>query len=375
MELKNDSKFKIHSYHELGTGFSIQKIFIHNYLEDNSDIEIFIEADDILGNSKIDSTHQETYNETLDVTTFKTAIYLQDNWQITDKLFTNLGIRLNYFEFNKDFNISPRISAFYNLLENSSFNIAWGHYYQSPDYYDFKYNYATSQNPKNQYAEHYICGIRQKLLNLFELKIDFYYKKYKNLISYNDYLWRKLSAQKNDAIGFAKGTDIQLKYNINNFYGWFSYSYLIAKEDIADDNLGYYPRPSDQRHTLSIVGNWNITSNWQINGKMLYGSGFPYTPKIFDNDKLDFVDGTKNSFYLPAYKRIDLRISRDFNFGWGQINAYFEIINLLNSKNVYMYEQYYLNEYGNAEKKPKMLLPRLPNFGFKVFFSKNNIQN
>lgn len=368
LTLKSEFKLKYNLSNEIDFGIQYRKIFYDNKLLDwferniSTDFENFYypPEDSIDVNSTISIFKIETYH---------TSAYIQDNWQVTDNLFLNLGIRFSYFDVNKNDNISPRISGYYNVGENLTLNIAWGHYFQTPRYYDLKYQYSTHNNPKCQKAEHYIIGIRQKLTEVFELKIDGYYKKYDNLISIDKDLWRNSSSQVNDTRGYAKGFDIQGKFNFGTFRGWISYAYLIAKENNMFDDLGYYPRHSDQRHTFATLLNWDISHNFKLNGKFLYGSGFPYTSKIFDQENLEFINGEKNSSYLPPYLRMDLRFGYGFDPKWGHIDFYLEIINILNHKNIYMYKSFYLDELNNLKKEPRYLLPFLPNFGIKICYN------
>lgn len=48
-----------------------------------------------------------------------------------------------------------------------------------------------------------------------------------------------------------------------------------------------------------------------------------------------------------------------------------KIINILNIKNECMHESYYLDQDGNTVKKPRFLLPRLPDCGINVLFTKS----
>jgi len=366
LELKNDLTFRLNPFRELEAGFSVQSI---RYLNDGDE---FAERLAYGGRdtTKIDTLYVEDISEKplMKVSTYKMAGYVQDSWQLSDRLFTTLGIRIDYFDFNKDVTFSPRLSCSYTLRDGSIFKLAWGYYYQSPALNEFKFPKACSENTRSQRAIHYIAGYQRKLSNSFELKIDVYYKDYQDLISYYWQGGRKFSTKENDTLGFAKGVDLQLKYNLSKISGWLSYGFLIAKEDVKNDHRGFYPRPTDQRHSLAAVAEWNITPKWRLYGKFLYGSGFPYTPMIFDVNRYSLTRGAKNSEYLPSYKRVDLRILRDFSFNWGRLSIYIEIINIFNNKNVLYYRRYRIDQHGRIVKDARTLLPRLPNLGIKVYF-------
>jgi len=369
LELKTELAFKLTPYHEVETGFNFQQINYIYQLDDYSERITYHNIVNYPDTTKVDTLfYDDNYDNhvSLTSTSYKISGYLQDNWQIGDRLFANIGIRADYFDLNKNLNFSPRFSCSYSFTDGGIIKLAWGHYYQSPMYNEFKYKAARSDNTKNQQAIHYVAGIRQKILNLFEFKIEYYYKDYHNLIPYDSRNGYKLSTQQNDAIGFAKGIDLQLKYNFSKISGWLSYGFMIAKENVVTDDRGCFPRATEQRHSLAAIADWTITDKWRIYGKYLYGSGLPYTPMVFDTDSRKFSAAAINSAYLPSYKRFDLRISTTFSLTWCKCEFYLEGINLFNNKNVFSYGNYGIDEFGNTTKEAKKLLPCVPNAGFKI---------
>lgn len=146
----------------------------------------------------------------------------------------------------------------------------------------------------------------------------------------------------------------------------FSYSFLIAKESLKNEDSVEYPRSIDQTHTFAFIADWQISSNWQFFLKAIYGSGYPHTPMIFDIERQDFVEGAKNSLYLPSYKRVDIRINRLFTLFCGKLALYFEIINVFNSKNILGYERYWIIDSENIIKRPQTSFPLLPNMGIRL---------
>jgi len=231
-----------------------------------------------------------------------------------------------------------------------------------------RYNFPTSKNASSQKAAHYVIGYRNQFSKVLNFRVDYYYKKYENLISYYWQGGRKISTKQNDATGYARGVDLQLNYDLTFCSGWFSYSYLETKEDREVDDTGYFPRPTDQRHTFNFTSSWQISSGWQLMFKFLYGSGYPFTPMVFCIDQMDFVTGEKNSMYLPPFTRFDVRINRNFKLSWSEVIAYAEIINLFNEKNIIDYERYWVLDENLTIKKPFYSFPFLPNIGIKLIF-------
>ena len=78
-----------------------------------------------------------------DLETNKISFYAMDNfkWQTGIGLFSvNGGIRFSYWDFNKEFLVSPRVSIGFIPERNSrvAMRLAGGLYYQSPFYKEFR---------------------------------------------------------------------------------------------------------------------------------------------------------------------------------------------------------------------------------------------
>ena len=208
--------------------------------------------------------------------------------------------------------------------------------------------------------------------NYLNLKVEGFYKKYENLISSNFGVFERLTYSKiNDASGDANGIDIYAVLNIPGFYSWLSYGLLYVNEDILNDSKRSYPRYTDQRHTLAFVSSLDLTNNWRFSVKAYYGSGFPYTPKTaIQNEQGIWVwkSGNTNSANLPAYKRIDIRISKLFIFDYFRLSTFIDISNVFNFKNIQQYEYSSEPDIYKPEPKEILLWPILPSFGIRFEF-------
>lgn len=368
-ELKLKFSTKLFTSHELSGGASFKQLHYNYYLHDGSERYTIYNIENFSPSSTIDSLYfDDNYYDLVEMktTSYKSASFFQDSWQVTHNFFVNTGIRYDYCDLNKSYEISPRFSCSYSLNDGSLFKLAYGHYYQAPMYNEFKLMEASSHNTDNQKATHYILGYTRDIFEFLECHCDIYYKEYQNLIPYYFRSGYKVSSQTNSAYGYAKGLDLQVKYNTGPISGWVSYGYLEARENDKLNSDGYYPRSTDQKHSLSIIADWQASPKTQIYCVFFYGSGYPYTPYKFDSQNLRFIAGPINSEYFPAYSRLDIRFTRQFQFNWGRVNAFFEIVNVLNKKNVLTYEHYSINEIGIVEKRPKYLFPILPNLGINI---------
>jgi outer membrane receptor protein involved in Fe transport len=244
---------------------------------------------------------------------------------------------------------------------------AWGHYYQSPSYRELRYTYATSNNTLAQRSIHHILGFEWPVNPQWKFKLEGYYKKMDNLISFENRNGRFIYSRSNDSKGYASGAELFINWNYERLSGWISYGFLEAKEDSIGDNYGYIPRATNQTHTISFIGNIDLGKSWAVRVKFLYGSGYPYTPSTFElvdenTNSWEQVIGRRNSARLPSYQRLDIRVGKRFHISRTKLEIYLEMINTLNRTNVYAYEWHW--DDGNWNQDTIELLPLIPNFGF-----------
>lgn len=366
LEFNSNLQYQLHNNYEIQTGISYKNI---NYDQ---------ESDDQWTIDRTDQYQGDYGTDRINANSFKYYAYLENIYSPFGNFTINLGGRVDYFDLNKDFSFSPRLNLAYNLSESMTLKAAWGNFYQSPSYDQLKYSEASDTNTQSQKSTHYILGldksfsISNKTNSYLNFKIEGYYKKYDDLISsYYGVFERITYSRENDATGSALGFDIYSALNLPGFYTWISYGYLKANEDIINDNIGEYPRYTDQRHTISLVSNIKLGNNWDISLKAYYGSGFPYTPKTAVKNESDiwvWQSGKRHSQNLPAYKRVDVRISKIFTFEKFNISAFLDVSNIFNFKNIQQYEYSSVPDIYEPKPEEILLWPILPTFGVRFEF-------
>ncbi len=380
LEINSSYDLQMNSFYWLKTGLSYLRIFYdNNYINSTTISEL---TDRI---NFPDTTYNFRYNnqsdnniDSINTQSFKTAGYIENIFQVGDRLIFNIGGRFDYFDINKDLTWSPRINFSYTITPELTLRGAWGYYYQSPIYQQIAYSTASDTNTQSERAIHYILGLEYNIIsnreeqNFLKLKIEGYHKTYDNLISSiisssgNIYYSRK-----NDAIGRTSGMDFYLIYSTSWFSGWISYSLLQAEQKILADSYGYFPRNTDQRHTIAVCADLDLGKNWKMSTRYAYGSGFAYTPSVavYNSSSriYEWKTGNPNSAHLPPYKRVDLRISKNLYLFGLTSSIFLDINNLFNYKNIQAY-QYTFNSNGQPLVKEVKLWPILPTFGLSVKF-------
>ena len=190
----------------------------------------------------------DALNNQMNTRSVKFAGYVENIIQVNQRLLLNLGGRFDFFDLNKELTWSPRINLAYQITGGLTVRGAWGYYYQSPNYRQVASPVASDTNTQSQKAIHYVMGVDYAVhldpeeRSFLKLKVECFYKNYENLMSAtqtsNGYVYY---SRKNDAVGNSKGVDVYLMYSLPGFYGWMSYSYLEALQDILHDCVRFVP--------------------------------------------------------------------------------------------------------------------------------------
>ncbi len=297
--------------------------------------------------------------------TIKTALFLQSSFRIIDPLIITTGLRYDYFALTTENNFSPRISLSYNFSDKTTFNLAWGKYYQSPASYQIAPD-ERNLSLKSSYATHYIAGIEQRLGYDTKASIEIYHKELSNLIVDPD----SSNLLINTGSGYAQGIEFSLQKKFTDgFVGSASYSYSISKRRDYESTMLYdfeYDRP----HIINLIFGLEIGAGWQIGAKFQYASGNPYTPVIGvseRNNSFYLVEGEKNFARYPDYHKLDLRIDKQFIFESWSFSVYLDLWNVFNRDNVISYS-FKAEPNGTITTNPRYDFGITPILGFTAKF-------
>ena len=293
--------------------------------------------------------------------------YLQDRYTLLPFLSVAFGLRFDYFNRTDELSIQPRGSLFVELPNKSELQFAYGIYNQTPIPALLS---PTIGNPdlKSSRASHYILELKRKLSQETEIKMAAYYKDLAGLATTDEE-----AAYLNQGVGYAQGAEIFLRHQRGNrFFGWISYAYALSKRQ---DRAGepYRPYSFDQTHVATLAASYNLTPTWEFGAKWQYRTGNPYTPVEDARIQLDPRNGRPiyipiyaetNSDRLPAYHRLDLRVSKIFQFSNWKLGIFLELLNTYNRKNLLDYN--YSDDYKTRDDTNQ--LPILPYFGITAEF-------
>lgn len=274
------------------------------------------------------------------------------------------GVRLAYWNFNKELIVSPRVSLglIPKFNDNFTFRIATGIYYQSPFYKEIRKVIETengcevtlNKDIKSQRSIHYVGGMDYKFRMLnrpFKFTTEVFYKSLSNLIPYSVDNVRLSYYGENVSDGYIAGIDMKLYGEfVKGTDSWISFSVMKANERINGTTV---PLPTDQRYNLSLFFNdyFPNSTRWKMSLRCSLADGLPFGPPHSKREE--------QVFRAPAYKRVDIGMSyrlikneeldnkqgiaKYIRNAWIGIDAF----NLLNISNVNSY--YWITDVSNVK--------------------------
>lgn len=293
-------------------------------------------------------------------TSIKPSLYVDDRWTLSPAVTASVGLRYDYIAKSKESILSPRINLSYAWNDHMSLSADYGLYVQSPRPFELDIN----SNLKSKQAESYGVGMKHEVSDAIVVSVELYNKNLSRLITI-DSLWN-LS---NEGYGYSRGVEfyIQMK-DPGGLFGWLSYTYSISKRK-EGTNGDLHSFDYDRPHLLSLVVNNKFAEHWQAGVRFRYGSGRPYTPVAsswYDPREARWfpIPGVHNSDRYPAYNRLDVRITRHFQFASFDLDVYLEVLNAYNQKNIvhYMWDETY------SSKDALTIFPVLPVLGVSAKF-------
>lgn len=253
-----------------------------------------------------------------DIASNRIAFYVQDTYKLQTSagyLNINGGVRLSYWDFNKEFLVSPRLSLGFvpERAQRWAFRFATGLYYQSPFYKEYRMQsvdadgnniISLNRNIKSQRSFQIIGGADftfRAFSRPFKFTAEAYYKLLGNLIPYEVDNLKIVYSGVNSSKGYTAGLDFKLFGQfVPGSDSWVSFSLMKTQEDLNGVKV---PRPTDQRYSFALF----------------FTDYFPKFPKLKFSLRGIFSDGLpttaprgsrdKGYFRAPAYKRVDIGLA------------------------------------------------------------------
>lgn len=309
--------------------------------------------------------------------------FIAPRWVVARRLTIEPSIRLDYRDYTRDSNVSPRLNASW-VLGRTTFRAAWGLYYQSQGLEQLDIEREGSAFLRAERAEHRVFSIEHQLKCGIELRADLYERKlthirphWENLVTVDE-AFPEMKYRMQPIIfnsGFARGIEFTARNRASRYFDWaISYTWAATKEDVGYGQT--VPRPRDQPHTVAVDLSFTPTPKWRFSAAWQYHTGWPTTNAQFvetqvGNNNVGFVliPGSPYSQRLPEYHRLDLRASRLIYINRATLRIFLDVFNTYNRTNVqgYIYNPILYNPV-ITKKKAETQIGLTPNLGAVLEF-------
>jgi outer membrane cobalamin receptor len=238
------------------------------------------------------------------------------------RLAAKAGVRLDHYELFNTTRLSPRASLAYKIGTYSQVSLAYGEFYQNPNYNYLKFE--NNLNPEN--ASHFIANFQYvRPQQIF--RVEAYLKDYSSLVRFDTQNPSFASDYNNQGYGYANGVDVFWRDNksLENTDYWVSYSYLDTERLYRNFPEEATPNFAST-HNLSVVAKYWV-EDWQsqLGFSYQFASGRTYTnPNLggfLNQETRHFNALSLNWAYLISQQKI----------------LYFSINNVLGTRNVFGY--------------------------------------
>ncbi len=344
----------------------------------------------------------------------QTDFYIEDNFKPTSFLNINAGLRYEMFNTknysNKSFQPRLNVSAYItktlslkgsyaamsqniHLLANSGTGLPTDLWLP-----------ATNLAPTEK-SQQYVFGIYKNVKGMFDVSVEGYYKKMKNLIEYKEGAsfigtftgWEEKIESGN---GDVKGIEFFLHKKEGRLNGWIGYSLSYNNRAFANINNGViFPYRYDRRHVFDIFANYEvykteekertISATWQYSTgnsitlpTQIY-MGAPNEPSWQYNTFSNIIEGlegnstdiqglltapSRNNYRMRAQHRLDFAYSTTKKKDWGERTWNFTIYNMYARRNPYYI--YVRKKNGNSFEsyQEKSLFSIFPSISYSIKF-------
>jgi len=296
------------------------------------------------------------YNNTL--SSFKdnlTAVFAEGDVYIAKNIAAKIGIRSEHSTLLNKTNMAPRISFAYRLPDGGQFNIAYGTFYQKPDIIYF----LQRNNLNYTKATHYVVNYQRKFNNRL-IRIETYYKQYKNLV-----ITDPDTATKGN--GYAKGIELFFrdKRTFKNFDYWITYTYLNTKRKYL--NYPYALQPNFATpHTASIaIKRFFPGISFNANLSYSIATGRPYYNIQNAESKTIVADEGKTNMYNQMNLSFAYLFNMFRNWKYKDFSGIgFGINNVFGTKQIYGYNYSY-----NGVFKTPVTMPATRSYYIGLFMT------
>jgi len=332
---QGDGAYKLSDAHTLRGGFTVT-----GESTQNSNISTVLPLDAF--GSPIDAPLTTTDNNTK--LGWVAGVYAQDEWQITDKLTVNAGLRFDQmWQYVNANQLSPRLNVVYKPFDGTTFHAGYARYFTPPpqaiaapaNIIPFANTTAQpdtfQQNPVLPERSHYFnAGVVQQITPNLQVGIDAYYKISEDLLDDGQFGAALILSGFNYEKAYNSGVELSATYKDGNFsaYGNLAWARQVATNVVSNQYLfgadelayiaGHYINTDHAQRWTGSAGTSYLWDGTRFSASMVYGSGLR--------------SGFANTDHVAPYATANLGVSREINVSDGKpITVRLDVVNVLDT--------------------------------------------
>ena len=291
--------------------------------------------------------------------------YLSDRLQPFDPLVLELGLRYDGASYTHDRDWSPRLHALVKLPARNSLRAGWGKYRQRQGIADENAFDKLNQYFPSELSRQWTLGFEHGYADGGLLRAEAYYKDGSHLRpvlrnwksglnvfpeSSEDRILVYPEETTSKGLELYHDRSVGSRINLRAGYALAFVNERVSRIDHVNNPLkppfnSTHAGPQDQQHALNLDLIYRPFKSWSITSAYTFHTGWPFTNEI--GVPIKRRNGTPDlalrpdSLYgarLPAYHRMDLRVTRRKQTATSDFRVFVEAINLTNHENVLGYD-------------------------------------
>lgn len=274
------------------------------------------------------------------------AVFVESQTYLGRNLAVQVGLRGEYSSVISRFNMAPRLSMAYKTGPYSQVSMAYGQFYQTPDY---RYLYRNTTLSYER-ADHLILNY-QVIKNKRTFRVEAFYKNYAQLIreftnqpgiapadrperyDANPYRF-PLGQTNNTGNGYAQGFDVfwRDQKTVKGLDYWITYSYVDAKRLFQQYPVQATPAFLSNHNVSLITKRYfeKISTNLALTYTI--SSGRPYYNPNRDETTAGFLTDR-----TPAVNNLSFSASHITRIKQNMVVLYASVDNILNTRTIFTY--------------------------------------
>jgi outer membrane receptor protein involved in Fe transport len=289
------------------------------------------------------------------------GLFLAARGRVRDRLTTEVGVRFDRISQTGESHLSPRFLTSLELGGGLTLHASAGRYHQSQGIGELQVGDGQTLYAPAERSELFALGLQRRFGPGLSVRLEGYHRR----ISDQQPRWVGLEQelaifpeQEGDRLRLdpgrarVRGMEAFAEGSLGTAWSWSaSYALAAAEEEIPQEGScpegptcladPWVPRARDQRHAVNLRMEYRPSSRWELAAGWTFHSGWPTTEWKYGVVPLangswfwTRTFGPLNAARLPDYHRLDLRVTRAFQFRGGALDVYADLFNVYDRRNL-----------------------------------------